>query len=83
MSNAILITKLINFCILEFTSIVTFHLLDCSFKLILYSLDECLECCKHITLVNKKGYPSISSEIMHNHKATLVATNACISGWSK
>jgi hypothetical protein len=83
MPNAIFITKLINSCILEFTTIVTSNFLDCCFKLIVNSLDECLEGCKHITLVNKKEQSSISSEIIRNHKAILVATNACISSWSK
>jgi hypothetical protein len=83
MSNPIHITKLINSCILEFIFIVTSHFLDCSFKLILYSFDECLECCKHITLVNKKEHLSVSSEIIHNHKAILIVINACICCWSK
>jgi hypothetical protein len=83
MPNAILITKFIDSCVLEFTTIVNSHFLDCCFKLTLHSLDECLECIKRITLVNKKGLSSVSSEVIHNHKSILVASNAFISCWPK
>jgi len=38
---------------------------------IVNSLDECLKGCKHITLINKKEHPSVSSEIIHYHKSIL------------
>jgi hypothetical protein len=75
MSNAKLITQIINSCVLEFTFIITSHFLDGGLKLIVNSLDKCLEGCKHITLVNKNEHAYISNEIIHNHKSILVATN--------
>ena len=71
MSNPKLITQIINSCVLEFTSIITSHFLDGCFKLIVNSLDECLEGCKHVTLVNKKEHSCISSKIIYNHKPYL------------
>jgi hypothetical protein len=76
MSNPKLITQIINSCVLEFTSIVTSHFLDGYFKLIVNSLDECLEGYKHITFINEKEHPCISSEIIHNYKSIFASTNA-------
>jgi hypothetical protein len=72
MPNLKLITQIINSCVLELTSIVTSHFLDGGLKLIVNSLDECLEGCKYITLVNKKEHLCISSEIIHNHKSIII-----------
>ena len=55
MPNTKFITKLINSCVLEFTSIVASYFLDGCFKLIVYSLDKCFENGKSITLVTVDG----------------------------
>ena len=83
MSNSKFITQLINSCILELTSIVTFNSLDGCFKLIINALDKLFECCKHIILINKKEHLCVSSEIIHNHKSVFVSTNASVCGWFK
>jgi hypothetical protein len=80
MPNPKLITQIINSCVLKLISIVTSHFLDGGLKFIVNSLDECLEGCKHITLVNKKEHPSVSSEIIHSHKSIFVFTNASVCG---
>jgi type III secretory pathway component EscT len=80
MPNPKLITQIINSCVLELIFIVTSHFLDGGLKFIVNSLDECLEGCKHITLVNKKEHSSVSSEIIHNHKSIFISTNASVRG---
>jgi hypothetical protein len=55
MPNPKLIVQIINSYVLELISIVTSHFLDGGLKFIVNSLDECLEGCKHITVVNKKN----------------------------
>ena len=50
---------------------------------IVNSLDECLKGCKHITLINKKEHPSVSSEIIHYHKSIFISTDTSVLCWPK
>jgi hypothetical protein len=83
MSNAIVITKFFNSCILELTSIVTSHFLDSNLKLIVNSSEKGLKDIKHFTFITKKEYPCEFCKVIHYDKVILVAAYACVGCWAK